>query len=369
MNNQPYRIISADSHVVEAHDLWQRYIDPPFRDRAPRLVRGKDFDSLVGEEFNNEAIGVLAGCLRKDDEVRAQGRWDTDVFPGGYDPEQRIRDLDIDGIDAEVLFPTVALTMYPISDPELLWALFRAYNSWLAEFCAASPDRLKGIAMLNHAPVDVAVAELRRGRDLGLVGAMLPLFPAEGSSYRDADLEPLWAAAAELGMPVHLHSSTWRNADRSFFNVRSGTDRLLNSPNQIQHVILDMVFSGVFDRHPALRVVSVENDAGWAPFLAERGDYWWHRHRRIMPSGEIVCLQPPSEYFRDNLRLTFMRDRTAILARDVIGVPSLLWGNDFPHHISTWPHSGDLIDEYRKELDPSEHAKIFCENARTLYGI
>jgi predicted TIM-barrel fold metal-dependent hydrolase len=369
MESRSYRIVSADSHVVEPHDLWQRYIDPAFRERAPRLVRGAEFDRLVGEEIDNEAIGLLAGCLRKDDEVRPHGRWDEDVFPGGYDPRQRLRDLDVDGIDAEVLFPTIALAFYPVTDLGFLWALFRAYNSWLADFCGTSPDRLKGIALLNHADVDVAVKELERARSLGLVGAMLPLFPAEGSTYRDAELDPLWAAAASLGMPIHLHSSTWRSKDRSFFNVASGTDRLLNTPNQIQHVVLDIIFSGVFDRHPSLRIVSVENDAGWAPFLAERGDYWWHRHRRIMPEGEIVCVEPPSSYFRDNVRLTFMRDRAAVLARELIGAPALLWGNDFPHHISTWPHSHDLIDEYRKELEPTEHALIFCDNARSLYGI
>jgi len=362
-----YQVISADSHVVEPHDLWQRYVDPAFRGRAPRLVRLDDHDVLRGEEIENDAIGLLAGCLRKDDDVRRHGRWETDVFPGGYDPAQRIRDLDLDGIDAEVLFPTVALTFYPVSDLELLWALFRAYNTWLAEFCSFAPQRLKGIALLNHEDVGVAVTELTRAQRLGLVGAMLPLFPAASSSYRDPELEPLWRAAAELAMPIHLHSTTWRSQERSFFNVPSATERLLNTPTQIQRVVLDMVFSGVFDRHPGLRVVSVENDAGWAPFLAERGDYWWHRHRQIMPAGEMVCTRPPSAYFADNLRLTFMRDRVAVLARDLIGSRALLWGNDFPHHISTWPHSQELIDEYRKELDPDEHQLIFCDNARQLY--
>jgi predicted TIM-barrel fold metal-dependent hydrolase len=216
--------------------------------------------------------------------------------------------------------------------------------------------------------VELAVAELERSHRLGLVGGMVPLFSGESVTYRDPGLEPLWAKAAELHMPIHFHSSTFRDKSRSFFNLKSATDRLLNTPYQIQHVLLDLIFSGVFDRHPDLRLVSAENDAGWAAALAERGDYWWQRHRQILPEGEIACVEPPSAYLARNIRLTFMRDRSAILARDVIGTATLMWGNDFPHHISTWPHSHDLIDEYRKDLDPSEHALVFGGNVQALYG-
>jgi predicted TIM-barrel fold metal-dependent hydrolase len=363
-----YTLISSDSHVIEPHDLWARHVSNAYRDRVPRLVHGDEYDTLVGEDYHYDAVGLLAGCLRSADDVRAHGRWDEDVFPGGYDPDQRIRDLDLDRVDAEILYPTIALGFYPIADAGLQWALFRAYNTWLAEFCSVSPRRLKGIAMLNHETVDEAVAELERTRALGLVGAMLPLFSGQAVTYRDPKLEPLWSRAAELGMPLHFHSSTWRDSSRSFFNVDGASDRLLNTPVQIQRVLLDLIFGGVFDRHPGLRVVSAENDAGWAPAMAERADYWWTRHRHIMGPGEMDCREPPSRYFDEHIRLTFMRERSAVLARDVIGAKALMWGNDFPHHISTWPQSAALVNSYRDDVDAGDHALMFCTNARALYG-
>jgi len=367
MTAPAYTLISSDSHVIEPHDLWQRHVATEFRDRVPRLVHGDQYDTLAGEDYHYDAIGLLAGCLRSSEEVRSHGRWDEDVFPGGYDPDQRLRDLDLDGVDAEILFPTIALGFYPITDAGLQWALFRAYNSWLAEFCRTSPERLKGIAMLNHETVNDAVAELERAHSMGLVGAMLPLFSGQAVTYRDPRLEPLWSRAADLAMPIHFHSSTWRDASRSFFKVDGASDRLLNTPVEIQRVLLDLIFTGIFDRHPGLRVVSAENDAGWAPALAERADYWWSRHRHIMGPGEMDCREPPSRYFAEHIRLTFMRERSAVLARDVIGAGSLMWGNDFPHHISTWPRSADLVDDYRHDVDVADHARMFCTNARALY--
>ena len=365
MTGTGFDVISADSHVIEPHDLWQRYADPAYRDRVPRLVRGDDHDLLVGEDYEGH-IGLLSGVLRKGEAVKVDGRWDDDVFPGGYDPHQRIRDLALDGVSAEVLFPTVGLAFYPIADQGLLWSLLRAYNSWLADFCGEYPDQLFGIAMLTAEDVGAAVAELRRCKDLGHVGAMLPLF---GGDYRDRALDQLWATAADLELPINLHSSTYRDKSQSFFGQSSFTDRMLNTPYRIQHVLFDLLFSGVFDRHPGLVVVSTENDAGWAAHAVERGDYWWHRQRSLVPGDEIVCQHEPSWYFHRNIRHAFMRDRTAVLARDLIGMDSLMWGNDFPHHISTWPNSQDLVEEYRRDLNAEEHEKLFAGNARAVYKL
>src|SRR4051794_3479438 len=365
MANTEFEIISADSHVIEPHDLWLKYADPAYRDRVPRLVRGEEHDLLVGEEYEGH-IGLLSGVLRKGADVIVDGRWEDDVFPGGYDPHQRMKDLARDGISAEVLFPTVGLAFYPIADGGLLWAMLRAYNTWLGDFCGEYPDRLFGIAMLNSDDVDTAVQELRRSRELGHVGAMIPLF---GGDYRDRAFDPLWAAAAELGMPINLHSSTWRDKSKGFFSQTSFTDRMMNTPYQIQHVLFDLIFSGVFDRHPNLTIVSTENDAGWAAHAVERGDYWWERMRSLVPEGEVVCTQKPTHYFHNNIRHAFMRDRAAVLARELIGMDSLMWGNDFPHHISTWPESHLLLEEYRHDLSPEEHGKLFAGNVTAVYNL
>ncbi len=162
-----YQTISADSHVVEPHDLWSERVESRFRDRSPRLVKQATTDVLECDETSLPNVGLLAGCYRGDSEQGRDGRWDKDVPQAGYDPKVRLTELDRDGIDAEVLFPTLGMPLYPIEDLDFKWALFRAYNDWLSEvFCKPYPAKFFGIAMLTNEDVDLAVAELRRRRNL-----------------------------------------------------------------------------------------------------------------------------------------------------------------------------------------------------------
>ena len=364
-----YDVISADSHVVEPHDLWQRYIDARYRDRAPRLRHEADTDRLVCDQAELPPVGLLAGCARGDEEVRHEGRWETDVFRGGYDPEARLDDLARDGVDGEILFPTIAMQMYPVADVDFQWALFRAYNTWLAEeFCAAHPDRFWGIGMLNHEDVDRAVNELRRCHSIGLVGVMVPMFTGEDNVYQNPRFDRLWAAASELGMPVNLHAATTRDRSKAW-NKGTPTDGVLRHAVQIQQVLLDMIFSGLFDRFPELMVVSAENDVGWASCMLERADYWWHRNRNVREAKGAACVEPPSFYFHRNMRVTFMRDHTGILAADIIGPETMMWGNDFPHHVSTWPHSQEVLAEHFDGRPTVLRERIVRDNVRALYRI
>lgn len=359
-----YQIVSADSHVVEPHDLWQNYTIERYRDRAPRLVHEETTDRLICDQAKLPPVGLLAGVMRRDDQVRAKGRWETDVYPGGWDPEIRMEALSRDGVDAEVLYPTIAMQLYPIEDVDFQWALFEAYNTWLAEFVAAKPDRFFGIALLSSEDLDRAVAETARARQIGLSGVMIPVIRGEGIQYWDRDYDPLWAAAVEQGMPVSLHAATSRDRGKQW-DVKSAALSVLQT-SEIQRVLLELIYAGVFDRFPDLKIVSAENDAGWAGHLLERADYWFHRNRSLL--RDIVCERPPSEYFHESVKATFMRDRTAVLSIEVVGKGSIMWGNDFPHHVSTWPESKKLIDEHFADQTDDVRAAVVCDNARTLYG-
>jgi predicted TIM-barrel fold metal-dependent hydrolase len=362
-----YDVISADSHVIEPHDLWQRGVEQRFRARAPRLVSDPDTDRLACDQADLPPVGLLAGCARGDDEVRVEGRWDEDVFVGGYDPKLRLADLERDGVDAEILYPTIAMQLYPIEDPEFQGALFRAYNTWLAEeFCAAYPERFKGIAMLNPEDVPGSLAEIERAARLGLSGVMVPLYLGENHDYAEARFDRLWAAAVDHQLPVNLHSATTRDRSKAW-NKGTPTDAILQ-PVQVQQALLDMVLKGLFDRFPQLMVVSAESDVGWAGNIIERADFWWQRNRDIMEDAEWAAIEhPPSHYFRKNIRVTFMRDRTGVLARDVIGLETMMWGNDFPHHVSTWPHSRKVLDEHFSDTPPHVRDRIVRDNVRELY--
>lgn len=363
-----YTVISSDSHVIEPHDLWQRLVPDGYKERAPRMVREEETDRLVCDMAQLPPVGLLAGCARGDDEVRWEGRWEEDVFVGGYDPEVRLADLARDGVDAEVLYPTIAMQMYPIPDAGFQWALFKAYNTWLGEeFCAAHPERYKGVAMLNHEDVDGAVAELERAASIGLSGVMVPAYAGEENPYDDPALDPLWAAAVDHDMPVSLHAATSRDRSKAW-NTGTATDAITRIVN-VQRIILDMILGGVFDRFPLLRVVSAENDAGWAGCVLERADYYWHRNRHVTGQRyhQELCKQEPSTYFHENVRLTFMRDRTAVLAAEVIGAQTLMWGNDFPHHVSTWPQSEKVLEWNFAGVDPHIRRMVVCDNVRALY--
>ena len=364
-----YRVLSADSHVVEPHDMWAAGVEAKYKDRAPRLVRDKATDRIICADAGQmPEIPLLAGCLRGDDEVRLDGRWDEDIFPGCYDPAFRIPELERDDIAGEVLYPTLGMCLYPIEDLALQRALFRAYNTWLAEaFCQPHPETFKGIAMIDHALGEAAtVAEISRSKELGLAGFMVPLVPGDDvAPYHAPETDWLWAAAVDNAMPVSLHTVTSRDNKKAYY-VGTITDSILSN-TQAARVVIDMIMFGVFDRFPGLTVVSAENDAGWAGNVLERADYLWHRLKYIGGDAGAWCARAPSEYWRENVRVTFMRDQTAVRAADVIGAGTLMWGSDFPHHVSTWPNSRKVLAEHFDGRPGDLRKAIVHDNVRSVY--
>jgi predicted TIM-barrel fold metal-dependent hydrolase len=260
------------------------------------------------------------------------------------------------------------MTFYALDDPALRSALFRAYNRWLAEFCATAPDFYKGLASLDVEDVDGAVAELEACHELGLCGAMIPLFAGDTLRYYSDRYEPLWAAAARLGMPVNLHRATSRDKN-AVWTKGTLADRILRPPTEAQRVSLDLIFAGVFDRYPEMVLVSAENEAGWAGHMAETADYWWTRNRNILNDPDLIrCRETPSHYIGRNVAATFMRDQTAVLATPVTGSAMLMFGTDFPHHVSTWPDSVASISK-QTDVVPTEVAEaIRWRNAAERYG-
>lgn len=356
-----FNVISADSHVVEPPDLWLDHIAKEYRDRAPHVVREEKSDVYVCPGATLVPVGLLAGAGRPDDEVRKEGRYETDVCPGGYDPHARLKDMAIDGVDAEVLYPTIAMRMYSLQDAGFMQACFQAYNTWVADFCKACPDRFKGVAMIATEDIKGAVSELHRTRKLGLAGAMIALWPEEESPYSHSKYEPFWAAAQELQMAVSLHIATERR-------VKNKTlAELATTPVWVQRAIADIIFNGVFDRFPRLKIVSAENDIGWAGNLVDRMDFFATRSKRLH-THDLLCKRLPSEYFPENVRLTFMEDLPGIAARKYVGVECLMWSSDYPHHSATWPRSQQVLAEHFKGVPDLEQRRIVCENAAELYG-
>src|ERR1700746_821567 len=198
-------VLSSDSRMFEPPDLWQTRIDAAFRDRAPRIERIDGADQIVVEADQIlSGIGLISNAgirFAAPETTSAQGRCE-DVHRGGYDPEQHLKDMALDGVAGEVLYPSQGLFYFKVADPLLMSAIFRAYNDWLAEFCRTDPARLKGVAMINLDDVEEGVEKLERTPRLGLCGAMITEYPAEERRYDHPEYENFWAAAAALEMPL-----------------------------------------------------------------------------------------------------------------------------------------------------------------------
>jgi predicted TIM-barrel fold metal-dependent hydrolase len=358
------QVISADSHVIEPHDLWSSRLTGRFREAAPRLVSDETTDRIVCAGMNLEfPVGLAAGVMRKDNEVRTEGRWDEDVPASAYDPDARVTAMDQDRVVGEVLYATIGSSMYGVQDHDLMWAFLGAFNSWFGEFCTAHPDRLKGIGMLvlDDGCCDVAVQQLRQCVEWGLSGVMLPLDADDAERLLQPDFDPFWATAQGTGMPVHFHSSTGRSGKVVHDHV---VDYVL-APGLMGRLLGGLIFGGLFDRYPRLQLVSAENDASWIGNFCERADYM-HRRYRNLRADQLRSKRVPSEVIVNNLSLTFTRDFAAPAVAEVSGV-RLMWGSDFPHNVSTWPNSREFLEQQMKGRSPETAQGATYTNAANLY--
>jgi predicted TIM-barrel fold metal-dependent hydrolase len=359
------KVISADSHVIEPPDVWASRLTGEFREAAPKLLSDEKTDRIVCAGMNMEfPVGLAAGVMRSDEEVRAEGRWDEDVPPSAYDPDARIAAMERDGLVGEVLYPTLGNSMFGIHDHDLLWAFLGAFNSWFGEFCGAHPDRLKGIGMsvLDDGHADVAVEELKKCREQGLSGVMIPLDTNDAERLLGPEFDGFWATAQDIEMPVHFHSSSNRRG--RLISSNNVVDFVLE-PAVMQRMLCGLIFGGLFDRYPRLQIVSAENDASWIGDICERADYV-HRRYRNLRAEQLKNQRTPSEIIVNNLSLTFTRDFSAPSVSEVAGV-RLMWGSDFPHNVSTWPNSREFLASQLKGRSPECVQASTYGNAANLY--
>jgi len=365
-------VLSSDSHVFEPPDLWATRIDRAFRDRAPRIHRINGADQIVIE--GNQVlsgIGLIlnAGArFEAPETISGRGRLD-DVPRGGYDPEQHLADMRLDGVMGEVLYPSQGLFYFRVKDSALMSAIFRAYNDWLAEFCRADPSRLKGIAMINLDDVGDGITELERAARLGLAGAMISELPADERRYDLPECEPFWAAAQALGMPLSLHTATRRQGrirGAPGLTLRDASSRATKAFGPATS-LCDMIFSGVFERYPRLTVAIVEFELSWAPYLLDAMDYTY-RERHEEAIYRFRDGMRPSDFFHRNVVLSFQEDAVGIRLRDVIGVDNMMWGSDYPHSESTFPRSRKILGEILSGVPANEQAKIVGGNTARVYG-
>jgi predicted TIM-barrel fold metal-dependent hydrolase len=360
-------VISADSHITEPPDIFTR-IERKYADKAPRMVQqptGGDVFIIEGmpDPFPI-TLASAAGLTGKALGARANERF-ANCFAGGWNSKQRLLDQDLDGIAAEVLYPSLGLFLCNHPDPGYKTACFNAYNEWLAEFCSTDPRRLLGLGQTAMSSPQQGIEDLKKMQSLGLRGVMMPGYPLQ-EDYHSRIYDPFWEAAVSLNLPVSFHILTYKDRlgeargpkINSFMGIIRGN----------QDIIGTMIFGGVFERHPQLKICCVEADAGWVPHYKYRMD---HAFRRSKPDwmAEAKLTRKPSEYFDEHVYVTFQDDHVAFQLAHMFNTKRMMWANDFPHLDSTWPNSRTLLQEQTSTLTLPQKDDLLHNNVADLYGI
>ena len=330
--------ISADSHMSEPPDLWDKRLPARFREYAIHIRHepGKGFYARAG----------------------------------GYEPGPRLEDMARDGIVAEVLYPTFGKDMYTEErPPEAAQACAVAYNDWMIEFCQEAPDRLWGQAEIPLWDVDWAAGELQRCRNAGLVGPTIWMVPPADLPFTSAHYDRFWAAAQDLDAPVSMHINTGfssyasrsRTAGRGRDQVASLKRSATGHKQITADALTEIIISGVLERFPRLKVVVAEVEIGWIPFWLSEMDKM--SRRRPLPLK-------PSEYFYRQCYSTFTEDEVGGRLLQWYGQDSFMWSTDYPH-VGTgdiWLFSDEVIERTLSHLDKRVLAKVLRENVAKLYG-
>jgi len=360
-------VVDADGHVVEPPEAWKDVPDE-HRPRIERDANGFEHVIVGDTEILAVSLGALATPGAHFDNP-ADLRPLEEALPGGSDPSARLADMDTEGIDRAVLYPSIGLYAWAIEDPAAAVAVARAYNDWLASYCAADPTRLFGAAMLPVQDPEQAVRELRRARDeLGFVAAFVRPNPCRGRSLPHRAYEPLWAAAEETGMAIGVHEGS------SIIVPTLGADRPFNPLvlHAVSHsfeqmlALAQLAAFGVLERHPQLRVVFLESGGGWAPFWLERLDEQAEGFGGFCPDMHA----DPSEYFARQCWISYEVDeRTLPALAPLIGERRIVWGSDYPHHDATFPGAVSTLRRTMAPLPSATQARILGANAVELYGL
>lgn len=366
-------VIDVDAHVIEtAATFADPYWDGAFADRRPRVVDlGPRFAWLIDDVLYPKTRG--RGAARVGGPAAHEGR--PSAFEAAKpdpigsitldDVDARCRQMDAEGIDVQVIFPSMFLRGQLAEDPLLQSALCRSYHSWLADRCARRPDRLKWVAVANLRDIPGTVAELRRCRARGAAGVMI-LGSAGDQHLHHPDVAPFFAAAEELDLPVAVHAGRARAELADLFE--SPYDQIV-LPFTVSMFMgfVDVVAGGVLDRFERLRIVFLEAGCQWLPFLVDRMDHY----------GEMALQRRFTDYRAKDLPSSYLRRGNVFVSCEVddrllpqvigqFGEDLLVFASDIPHGDREY----DAVKELRGRRDVSESAKekILDDNGRRFYG-
>ncbi|KJE21027.1 Amidohydrolase [Frankia torreyi] len=359
-------LISADSHLCEPPELWTSRLPRRYQERAPRVVNldGRPGEYFVCEDIQPRSVYAASAAGVPSEELpRRAALGFAAAPPSVWDPRARLAEQDVDGVAAEVLFPTFADLLFGCQDAEFRRACLHAYNDFVAEYCAVDPNRLVGTALVDDADPGLAAEEVTRAAGLGLRGVVLRADPDR--SYADASFDPVWETAVGLDLPVVIHRGAVRRDIT--IDVHGALLDYVMIPAQAQRALTALVFGGVWERYPGLRLILCEFDLLWIPHFLQRLEHADHRFGR---SFGVDLSRPALDQVTDGVWVTFQHETDEVpRILPNWSAERLMWASDYPHADSTWPHSVGKVAELRAAVGPDTTTMLTHDTVSRLFGL
>jgi len=373
-------IVDADSHIDPPYEMWKDYLPASLADRAPYIEHGDEHDWIVFEDKKRPVMLLSNQAGRKGKDYKMVGRR-SDMRPVWL-PETRLADMTTDGMDAAVLFGGGPLGT---ADAELYTESFRAYNRWVWDFASADRKRLVPVGYVPMRDAEETIGMIRELAELGFRTINVPAFPQakEGPnlggfnaqalaltgsvggdrSYLDTEFEKLWETISELDITLTMHLG---GRIPRFGNKQHFLPDLVMSKTAMAEPVAILIYGGIFQKFPELRLAIVESGVGWMSWMAEYMDRTWERQRYWT---ESPLKEKPSYFMDRNVYASFIHDRVGILNRHLPGGKNIMWSSDYPHSETTFPNSMDVIQRDFEGIPDTDIDEIVCERAKRLYHV
>jgi predicted TIM-barrel fold metal-dependent hydrolase len=377
-----HQIVSVDDHLIEHPRVWQDRLPERYRESGPRIeeVNGKHLWHYDGNAFPTIGLNAVAGKPREEwgmDPVRYE-----DMIPGCFDPAARVKDMDLDGVQSALCFPSFpgfgGGAFFRAKDRDLAKLCVSAWNDfYIDEWCTVAPDRFVPMGILPFWDIDLAVAEAER---IAAKGARTISFPDSPvplglPSFHSDHWDPLWQVCSDAEMPISLHFGSGGYVPGFSFAARPLDPSNLVAPDapfavaialfssNLMWTTVDLLFSGKLQQFPNLQFSLAEGGIGWVPYILERADYTWDRHRYYQ---KIDFDTRPSDLFREHFWGCFIDDEHGLINRHQVGIDRIMLEVDYPHSDSSWPNSRKRAAEVLADVPDDEVEKIVETNARRM---
>jgi predicted TIM-barrel fold metal-dependent hydrolase len=366
------KIVDTDSHMMEPEWLWERYIEDGYKMQAPKIGKapesGRRAFIVEGDSFTREKGKYpMAAKAFLQAATKAMDRFDR-ARQTGFSAQSRLQDMDEQGVDVQILYPTMAGQMLgrEFRDIKLLAACVRSYNNWAADYAEASPERLRWAAALPMQDVEEAIKEAHRASEKGCVSFYMRPNPVRGRTLWHDDYMPLWMEIEALGKPISTHDSA--SASVASFGDRMDTHtsgHILSHPFEAMAAMAGLIWYGVFEKFPKLKVVHVEADGGWTPYWLQRMEQHWD----FSGNAEHEYLtKRPTEYFKSNVCVAFRGDEPTMKAAvELVGDDNFTWDTDYPHPDGTFPWGLDAM--MKQPISLQAKRKMLWDNPARCFNL